>query len=372
MPELELSELGENVPFKRQMSESVFFHEKTQKLLKYARAKDKQVDLEKELEDLSVEERTKLCKSEDERHNTALHYAAKAGNLETCKFLVGEGADISALGQNKMRPLQFAARYGDGAKEGDESRAKNVWKCMKWIMEEEDKLKSDGNGQKEKEIFVDGRDNFSILHHAIQNTNWEEDPVVVQELIMSRKFKITKSDKQGNTCLHLAAQFDRQDDHTLLEAFLPSKASDDKDKASDDMEKSSEDKEKASDDKEKDYHSQNYIPQEDLEKCVAQRNNVGMTPLHLACAVGNPDSVKQLLAFAQDADSISVSEIINDPDSNGSLPISLAITSKNLEMVEVLLKNGATVNEDTIFTAARSVQFAYTISINAHFKRSNS
>ena len=95
-----------------------------------------------------------------------------------------------------------------------------------------------------------------------------------------------------------------------------------------------------------------------------------MTPLHLACAVGNPDSVKQLLAFAQDADSISVSEIINDPDSNGSLPISLAITSKNLEMVEVLLKNGATVNEDTIFTAARSVQFAYTI--NAHFKRSNS
>ena len=348
MPELELSELGENVPFKRQMSESVFFHEKTQKLLKYARAKDKQADLEKELEDLSVEERTKLCKSEDERHNTALHYAAKAGNLETCKFLVGEGADISALGQNKMRPLQFAARYGDGAKEGDESRAKNVWKCMKWIMEEEDKLKSDGNGQKEKEIFVDGRDNFSILHHAIQNTNWEEDPVVVQELIMSRKFKITKSDKQGNTCLHLAAQFDRQDDHTLLEAFLPS------------------------DDKEKDYHSQTYIPQEDLEKCVAQRNNVGMTPLHLACAVGNPDSVKQLLAFAQDADSISVSEIINDPDSNGSLPISLAITSKNLEMVEVLLKNGATVNEDTIFTAARSVQFAYTISINAHFKRSNS
>ena len=289
MPELELSELGENVPFKRQMSESVFFHEKTQKLLKYARAKDKQADLEKELEDLSVEERTKLCKSEDERHNTALHYAAKAGNLETCKFLVGEGADISALGQNKMRPLQFAARYGDGAKEGDESRAKKVWMCMKWIMEEEDKLKSDGNGQKEKEIFVDGRDNFSILHHAIQNTNWEEDPVVVQELIKTRNFKVTDPDKQGNTCLHLAAQFDTQDDHTLLEAFLPS------------------------DDERNGYRSQDYIDWKDLEKCIVTENKAGMTPLHLACSVGNPDSVEQLLKIANNAESINVSHIINSP-----------------------------------------------------------
>ena len=39
--------------------------------------------------------------------------------------------------------------------------------------------------------------------------------------------------------------------------------------------------------------------------------------------------------------------------------ISLAITSKNLEMVEILLENRAKVNKDTIFTAARSFQFAH-------------
>ena len=323
---LELSELGKNVNFKRQTSEIVFFHEKTQKLLKYARAKDKQGELEKELEDLSEEERTKVCQSEDERHNTALHYAAKAGNLSTCKFLVEQGANINALGQNKMKPLQFAARYGD------KDKGKEVWMCMKWMMEEDKKKEPK---KEENEVFVDGRDNFSILHHAIQNTNWEEDPVVVQELIKTREFKITDSDKQGNTCLHLAAQFDRQDDHILLEAFLPSN------------------------DKNKDYHSQDYINQEDLEECIATENNVGMTPLHLACAVGNPDSVKQLLGIARDAKSISVGEIINDPDSNESLPISLAITSKNLEMVDILLENGAKVNEDTIFTAARLIQFAH-------------
>ena len=51
--------------------------------------------------------------------------------------------------------------------------------------------------------------------------------------------------------------------------------------------------------------------------------------------------------------STSLGEIINDLDSNESLPISLAITSKNLAIVEILLENGAKVNEDTIFTAAR-------------------
>ena len=193
-------------------------------------------------------------------------------------------------------------------------------------MEEEDKEKSDGNvGQKEKEIFFDGRDDFSILHHAIQNTNWEEDPVVVWELIKTRKFKISDLDKQGNTSLHLAAQFDRQDDHTLLENFLPPY-------------------------KEKDINGQDYIDKKDLEKCIRTENKVGMTPLHVACAVGNPDSVEQLLDIAEEPKSI-----INSPDSNRSLPLSLAITSKNLKMVEILMSKGAIVNHDSIITAARRV-----------------
>ena len=55
-----------------------------------------------------------------------------------------------------------------------------------------------------------------------------------------------------------------------------------------------------------------------------------------------------------------MSRIINSPDSNGSLPLSLAITSKNLEMVEILMREGAKVSHESIITAARSV--LYTIS----------
>ena len=200
---------------------------------------------------------------------------------------------------------------------------------MKWIMD--DKNSKGQNGKpKEREIYFDGRDDFSILHHAIQNTNWEEDPVVVRELIKSRKFNILDPDKQGNTSLHLAAQFDKQEDHTLLEEFLPPY-------------------------EEKDDKDQDYIDQKDLEKCLVAKNKVGMTPLHLACAVGNPDSVEQLLEIAEELDNVSTSSIIDVPDSNGSLPISLAVTSKNLKMVDILMKNKAQVNQEKGLTAARSV-----------------
>ena len=88
-----------------------------------------------------------------------------------------------------------------------------------------------------------------------------------------------------------------------------------------------------------------------------------MTPLHLACAVGNPDSVEQLLKLAEKLNNVSTGSIINVPDSiinvpdsNGSLPISLAVTSKNRTMVDILMENGAEVNQETVLTAARSVE----------------
>ena len=155
---MELSERGTNrIKFQRQNTHVVAFHETKQKLFRFARAKDKRVvdlrkelksltkeekpstkeekirhdDLIKELESLTKDEKTKLddlklefeslpkeeqkklSQETDDRLNTALHYAAKAGNLDACKLLGEKGANINALGQNKMTPLQFAARYGD-------------------------------------------------------------------------------------------------------------------------------------------------------------------------------------------------------------------------------------------------------------------
>ena len=317
-----LSTLGGSEPG----SMDAYLHEKKQKLFKHARDKDEREecnlgDLRAELRGLTPIQVTLICRSRDERDNTALHYAAKAGNLDICKLLQRRGADINAKGQNKMKPLQFAARYGD------EKRAGDVWDCMEWIIAEYEKRLPPGNIQQggkkgDKEIFFDVREkdkyDFSILHHAIQNTNWEENPIVVRNLIKTGKFSIKEADKQGNTSLHLATQFDKQENHKILDVFF----------------------------------GNDNIPAEDLKDCLIAKNNVGMTPLHVACAVGNADSVNQLLDAGRES-GITVTKIINTPDNNGALPISLAITSKNLNMMEVLIEKGAIVDEETILAAAR-------------------
>ena len=289
--------------------------DKKQKLFKCVRNKDKNKDSKDQLisvlGSLSAEDKKNLVEETDDRGNTALHYAVKAGNLEICKHLHESGADLNAKGQNKMKALQFAARYGD------ENRAVEVWKCMEWIMEELRDNRSSGKGDKEEKYDVRERDkyDFSLLHHAIQNTNWEATPVVAQELLKLGEFKVTDVDKQGNTSLHLAAEFDKQERHKILDVFLDK--------------------------------NQN-IPPEELKECIEKRNKQGKTPLHIACGVGNPDSVEQLLEATND-----ISSIINQPDQDGQHPIHLAIESGNLKMVKILVQKGAEVSEKAINCAVR-------------------
>ena len=301
--------------------------EQRQKLFKIAMDKNQTKPevfskLEEELRSLSGEEKLKLVQEVDDRGNTALHYATKAGHLQLCKLLYASGADLNKRGQNKMKPLQFAARYGD------EKRPEDIWKCIEWIMKEYERnervQQKIGWVQRknESESFNDVRErdkyDFTILHHAIQNTNWEEKPVVVMKLIESKKFRITDTDRQGNTSLHLAAQFDKQENHQVFDVFLDNPN----------------------------------ISDEDLAQCIEWRNRLGMTPLHVACGIGNHDSVEQLIKEGREK-RLDVQGIINSADNNGSLPLNLAIESNNLEMMEILIKEGARVSEDTIYAAAR-------------------
>ena len=326
-------------------SDSDSFLEKKQKLFKCARNKDETKDKDPKLmEQLNSvltsfskeDDKKRLVQETDDRGNTALHYAVKAGNLEVCKQLHKNGADINARGQNKMRPLQFAARYGD------EKRPEDVWKCMKWII---DKLKNNQMSERnriggevkkgrrsakssEKEEVIDVREkdkyDFSLLHHAIQNTNWEETPVVAKKLLESGDFKVTDADKQGNTSLHLAAEFDKQERHKILDVFL-----------------------------QKDENKRFKINEKVLKECIEARNEQGKTPLHIACGVGNPDSVEQLLKATKEL-GVNV-DVINSPDNDGQLPLHLAIESENLTMMTILMQEGVVVSTEAIQCAVRCV-----------------
>ena len=86
-------------------------------------------------------------------------------------------SNINAKGQNTMRSLQFAARYGD------EKRPEDVWKCMELIMGElKREHKMEGNRivgefkkgrrsaksrETEEVTAVQEKDkyDFSLLHH---------------------------------------------------------------------------------------------------------------------------------------------------------------------------------------------------------------
>ena len=260
-----------------------------------------------------------LCNEKDEKGNTAVHCAAEAGNLEICQFLHEKGASLVARGQNGMVPLQFAARYG--CKENPE----NVWSCIEWIMGEyaakknEDKVLYD-NCSKDKY-------GFTILHHAIQNTNWAENTLVVNNLLNSGAFKITDTDKQGNTSLHMAAQFDKMENHKIFDVFF------------DTLESSK------GLDKYKDFQS-------DLWKCIQRENLHKKTPLHIACDIGNSDSVTQLITSMKKL-KVNAKDIINSPDSNGHPPLHLAIESRNVDLMKILLDEGAEVSEESFNCAAR-------------------
>ena len=258
------------------------------------------------LSNLSAEEQKKFCNETDDRGNTAIHHAVKAGNLELCKELHKNGASMNARGQHNMNPLQFAARYADGKRPND------VWECMKWIM---DNLK-----QENEDIAFNVREkdkyNFSLLHHALHNTNREQCLTVVEKLLETKHFGVTDTDKQGNTSLHLAAEFDKEEGHKILDIFL----------------------------------TKGKTSTEDVQECVQTKNKQGRTPLHVACSVGNPVSVRQLLKAAKD-----VPSIINKPDTEEKCPLHLAIQSGNLEVVKILKQHDAQVPETAIHCAVRYV-----------------
>ena len=326
---------------------NVNLEEKKNQLFKIARNTELDLQsslnqLREELEGLRDEDLKTLMLTKDEKGNTALHCAAKAGNLKICQILVDRGADLNATGENGMKILPFAARYGD------EKRVEEVWKCMKWIVTETKKLdlKKQRKSRRKKqpksneeeiemqvqnpetkgELFFDAKDkdkyNFNILHHAIQNTNWAKNPMVVQRLIETGKFPITDTDHQGNTCLHLAAQFDKQGDDKIFDAF---------------------------------FESEQRVDAE-ITKCIKKRNDRGMTPIHIACAVGNEETLRDLIKISKE-NSIDVKSIVNSHDKNGVYPICNAIATKNHEMVNMLLREGSNVVQDTMLRAARYYRY---------------
>ena len=212
-----------------------------------------------------------------------------------CKVLVEMGAVIEVKNDNEMTPPEFAARYGDG-------NAKDVFNCIMWLNQDRTKNNKDERTKMTKEKTLVRE--TSILRHAIQNRNWAANTFVAEELIKSGRCKISETDKEGNTSLHLAAMSDKEEEHKILDLFLENEK----------------------------------INDEDLIKCLETKNKEERTPFHIACGVGNHESVKQLINKGKQLD-VDVGEILNSRDVNKLLPIYTAIDSDNEKLLDVLMSH---------------------------------
>ena len=189
----------------------------------------------------------------DERGNTPQHYAAKCGHKEVITILSEYGADLQAVGQNKMKVVQFAARYGE-----DEEK---VWESIQKIFEIEKPTiwnpLSKGLDIAEKDKY-----GFNILHHAIQNEHWKgsqegsfKGSHIIKEVINLKEIKVVDSDLQDNNTLHLALLHKKPE----VFSFILERA------------KGNKEKEKK------------------LGECLKQQNKAGKMPLHIACQKSNTD-----------------------------------------------------------------------------------
>jgi serine/threonine-protein phosphatase 6 regulatory ankyrin repeat subunit B len=144
------------------------------------------------LEDKSEEERVIITNPEKEGKRGPLHFAANCGSLEVVKLLVENGADISSSANDGFTPLHMAA--SDGYSD-----------VVEFIVEEAIKKGHD----KSYILKVSDRSGWTVLHSAAKSGYTE----IVRFLInkfskdkeKSSRALINAADAKGTTLLHTAA-----------------------------------------------------------------------------------------------------------------------------------------------------------------------
>ena len=143
-----------------------------------------------------------IIQAKDGFCNTALHYAARTANANLCELLIDMGANAEAKGENKLSPLEFAARFGV------QEFSSAAWEKISRILE-----KSSWTILKKSGLT-------SSLQYALQNPNWVKNTEVIEKLIDSKNVDILATDEDGNNCVHLAVKLNQQAGHGLLETLL--------------------------------------------------------------------------------------------------------------------------------------------------------
>ena len=254
--------------------------------------------------------------------STALHFAADNGHSDIVKFLLENGADCRVADKNGFTPLHFTI-LGSGDLD-----------TAVLLIE---------NGA---DVDAKNRTSGTPLHYACQN-GYEK----IAELLISKGADINNRTRNRVTPLHVAAS----NGHINIVKLLISKGADIR--ATNFMNQTPRDV----------AFNQGYseivellenndgaktgspdllqaITSGDIEQVrllisqgadIKTKNNLGQTPLHLACRIGNKTIVELLVKNGAN---------VNAKNNPGGTPLNLACQGNNKDIVELLIDNGANIN----------------------------
>jgi len=233
---------------------------------------------------------------------TAVHYAARRGDIESVVVLAKAGAKLTAKTRTGTQPhhyavvagnkkiLKFLAKQGvDILAPGDGNRTMLMWAAMGGNIEMFKMFEKKGLEIKAEDIDGDG-----MLHWAASGDHVE----MLKFLINERKFDIRTKNKKGAYPIQTGIEFGK-------------------------------------------VESTKYLLENGIG--ITEKNHNGATWLHSAAGTGNQELVEMLINKGLD---------INATDKDGSTPILHAAWSNNAELIKYMIKKGAKVNPKECISTA--------------------
>uniref|UniRef100_A0A1I8J8D5 ANK_REP_REGION domain-containing protein n=1 Tax=Macrostomum lignano TaxID=282301 RepID=A0A1I8J8D5_9PLAT len=256
-----------------------------------------------------------------------LHYAARNNHVGVCEVLLRRGADINIEGPDQMTPLHMAAKYKrtKGAKAAAAAMEKktgsqtNLRESAEFSVGKEEKdavyfLLRGGADMTRKDFY-----GCTPLHYAAMKGNTEAARFLLSfekrrrsqqrgqekmDALYSTRVPIWRlTDNENMTPLHLACS---HKEAAVVRLLIETESND------------------------RDY--------------LDMTETTGCTALHLACAEGDADICSYLLQAAEAVSSGFRQKYVNKRDLESNICLHYAVENENVEVAEMLIRNGANVN----------------------------
>ncbi len=255
---------------------------------------------------------------------TALHGIVRVNNLQVCKELCRQGADVNTKNKYGNTPLDTARKLQHkeiaALLQSYDARAGSICRSLVYAIEDGDVKKIKRLLEQGADVNMKDRDGVSLLHHAVRAERLE-----IMKLLIDKGASVDARDANGRTILRYAS--DPKIVPFLIEAGCKVNAADNYGETA--------------------LLAAVVANREELVKLLIAKgadvdaaDNLGDTPLHAAAEYGSYETAGLLVA---------ANARVNEENKVGDRPLDLARASYSDERVaDLLRKSGAKSHRDSL------------------------